>query len=467
MKHKILSFLILFIPVITCGQFKLTGKITDESSEPIPFASIAIAEHQLGTISNNDGAFEFLIPSNIKKGSVLIRALGYKSKTINISNIPEKSDSLLIQLNKVIINLDEIKVKANPEASYIVEQAFKNYYTNFPDKPYISKGYVRHLEKNKISSKWLIEAAVDIYEPGWNISSELIKTNITEIRRSIDIRNIDTTSVYYYYLNKNKNFSHNKAYALSKKWEELSNTEIKDAINYFDYQKSNYNRIFNNDNNPLRNYMNKDAILDKKLLKKHTFKLDTILFSNSDKIFKIKISPSNPPAKLNKQLDSKRLPVGWLYVRDNDFAIMQFDYMLLRKNAQDLISRIKGSRLSSFFSIRFTEYESKMYPQYISLKTPKVLNLNNILTDLAQKENAEPDDLYFLEQEITISKTITDSQQVQKQSNNRNKWDDNLFTKRKFNPEFWQTYNTTTETEKEKKQRIELEDIIKKRKTMD
>jgi outer membrane receptor for ferrienterochelin and colicins len=93
---KKLTFLLFFICTISnaSNTFKITGKVTNQNEEAIPYASIYLKGTSKGVLSNIDGAFTI---KNIEKGSYTLIAsfTGYKAEkqllivdrniTINIS----------------------------------------------------------------------------------------------------------------------------------------------------------------------------------------------------------------------------------------------------------------------------------------------------------------------------------------------------------------------------------------------
>ena len=93
---KKLTFLLFFICTISnaSNTFKITGKVTNQNEEAIPYANIYLKGASKGVLSNIDGAFTI---KNIEKGSYTLIAsfTGYKAEkqllivdrniTINIS----------------------------------------------------------------------------------------------------------------------------------------------------------------------------------------------------------------------------------------------------------------------------------------------------------------------------------------------------------------------------------------------
>lgn len=429
--------------------------INDFNNIPLPLTSIHIKNTSLGVISNTDGIFQIKIPQKYIDRVLVFSFIGFETKEINIKKIIQKKNKD-IKLKPVATYLDEIVISSKQyTASEIVDKAFDNYYKNFPDKQFISKGFLRHSERTKTNYKWLVEAAIEMYDLGFGEKSKNIKTNIIEVRKSLDNRELDTTYIYSRYLRKFKGLSFRKSYKKRPALSQLSKSEIQKAISFYDNKKSNPDRLFSM---LLRNYKQKFAIFDKKLLKKHTFKIDTILSNGFSDIYKIKITPSKPPAKLNTKLKKSLLPFGWIYIRSNDFAITALDYILVNSEKRNTINLISGSKTHSKFSIKYIEINGRMYPKYISYEKPKILNrFAKIVRELSEKgNNVNPENYYFSKQEVLFTEIITEEDKINKLMVNKH-WNNDLFSPRKYNEEFWKDYTILLESKEQLKLILDLE----------
>ena len=87
----------------------LTGKILDQENQPIPYATIYIAETRQGTTSNKNGDFSF----NLSAGTyhLTIRSMGYEQeeKTVNL-----QTDSLFIPVILEVQNFELAEIKVFP-----------------------------------------------------------------------------------------------------------------------------------------------------------------------------------------------------------------------------------------------------------------------------------------------------------------------------------------------------------------
>lgn len=84
---------------------KLPGKVLDENGQPVSGATIRFKNQKGGTISLEDGTFSI---SSTGKGTLIISALGYTEKEIDVAGL-SRVDVSMTKTNK---NLDEVVVTA-------------------------------------------------------------------------------------------------------------------------------------------------------------------------------------------------------------------------------------------------------------------------------------------------------------------------------------------------------------------
>jgi hypothetical protein len=459
MKHldmkKILSLILLLIPVYCFSSVTLNGKLIDTKGNPLPYANIFIKNSSIGVISNLEGEFSISIPERYIESSLVFSSMGFKTKEVLV-NVFKKQESHNIKLETAFVNLDEvtIKIKAT-NANEIVQKALDHYEDNFPTTPFIGKAFLRHTEKTKTKYKWLIDAAIEVYDPGFNQPSKEIKLNINEIKRSIDNRSIDTASIYGFYLSEVKNIAFKKSLERGNSLKNEDPKEIQKSINFEDNRLSNPNKLFSSDLNVIRYYKQKDAIFDKNTLRKHNFKIDTVLSSNSDEIYKIKITPKSPLVKLNKHYGKMRYPIGWIFIRAKDYAIVELDYTLIRSKKGQILTHLYGSKIASSFHIKFFDYNGKMYPKHIILKKPKANNALNIIDNKIHNKETNSEDYYYESQEVIFNQIVVDHDIVSKKKDKL--WNSNLFTPRPYNSQFWESYSNMVETVEQRTLRKKLE----------
>lgn len=126
----------------------VSGSITDAvSGQPLAFASIGLKKNMSGTVSNEEGRFDFIIPANSETDTLVFMAFGYRRMAIAVSSA---SSPLSIRLTEAPVQLNEIDVKPKPPEFYIT-LAMRNLKNNYPEKPFETMAYYREkvLENKK------------------------------------------------------------------------------------------------------------------------------------------------------------------------------------------------------------------------------------------------------------------------------------------------------------------------------
>ncbi|MCR4561019.1 MAG: TonB-dependent receptor [Bacteroidales bacterium] len=114
MDCKTLNFryLIAFLLCITfaglslsaSAQKALSGKITDENSQPLIGVTVSIEGTTVGTISDIDGNYQLQVPADKENGMVVFSFIGYETVTTAIP----ASGKLNIQMNQAVTELGEV-----------------------------------------------------------------------------------------------------------------------------------------------------------------------------------------------------------------------------------------------------------------------------------------------------------------------------------------------------------------------
>lgn len=91
------------------SPIKLSGIIVEgKNDDPIPYASLTIAGESVGTMSNIDGRFDFIIPGRFRDRKISIRCMGFATRELTHEEIKRKSK---IKLEPLTIHLREVVVK--------------------------------------------------------------------------------------------------------------------------------------------------------------------------------------------------------------------------------------------------------------------------------------------------------------------------------------------------------------------
>ncbi len=465
MKHfPIKQFLVLIIGLIgatSFGQTELKGKVADFMTYiPIESASVYIKNTTVGSITNSDGKFALMVPEKNMSDTLVISSIGFKSYETAISDFENGSD---IYLEEDVASLDEVVLVADNRpktGNDIMIRAIERLPENLPNGPYLEKGFLRHKERNKKEYKWLIEAAITLYDSDYaGGAKDNLKINVDETRKSYDLRDIDSLFTYSAYL---KSIGRDpKSGTISRR--SVKTSSLINAIKWNDSRVNGLDNIFKGKLNLIRNADATGALFGKNMLEKHQFKLDTILVDNGRKIYKIKISKGANFVGLNtfNIYNEGFEPEGWVYVYYDNYAIKKVEYQLVAA------SDIQKKRSKSLFDTQvihkvietYREYNDKMYPSYFYYETPKLVNTGDRSSERTKTESApgfdKGEQYYYTIQEILFSDIIDDPEIIQ-QELKENQWTADLFSPKPYNSAFWKNYNVLLESQEEEKLIMDL-----------
>jgi hypothetical protein len=179
-------FLLLTI-CITSSSFagKITGTITNEKGEPLPYSSLNIKGSKEGTSANSQGVYFFQLSAGTY--TIICRHVGYerKEQTITVSNEDVQLDFIL---KEQTVSLGEVVVKAGAEdpAYAIIRKAIKQRknYVNENDS-YTCEVYSKGTMNLRDFPKKFMGETVD-FEDGDSSKKKMIYLSETVSKLSVD-----------------------------------------------------------------------------------------------------------------------------------------------------------------------------------------------------------------------------------------------------------------------------------------
>lgn len=158
-----ISILVLFS--VSAQDLRISGKIIDSlTGEPLSFSHIGIFNTSYGTISNIDGKFSLIIPSNYIDDKLSFSYLGYELKSISISTINYQED-LVVKLKPTVTKLPEAIITIKEES--LIEEAIDAIPKNHDQSQMQLKAFWRATIKNE-SEEYvqMTEYAFDMFRYG-------------------------------------------------------------------------------------------------------------------------------------------------------------------------------------------------------------------------------------------------------------------------------------------------------------
>ena len=170
-KHFLLLIALLALPLGLVAQepYAVSGAIVNkENGEPLPYASVRLKNHPIGTVSNDDGAFDFYIPKSKRNDTLSVSFIGFNSYEIPLSAVDE---FLEIALSPSVNVLDEVLLTEKAPLDYI-RKALKRMPENYAQEPYQSLAYYREkfIENGAVINKE--EGVFKTYYPAVSDSSK-------------------------------------------------------------------------------------------------------------------------------------------------------------------------------------------------------------------------------------------------------------------------------------------------------
>jgi len=451
---SVFVIIFLFFGSTVIAQIELKNKILDFATlMPLESASIYIENTTTGTISNSDGKFLLVVPNEYAKDTLVISSIGYKSFR---TPVDEFNNEVEIYLEEDIASLDEVILVAETRpktGNDIVLKALEKLSENMPDQPYLEKGFLRHKERNRTEFKWLIESAITLYDSGFvSNSAQHLKLNVDQVRKSYDLREVDSVLIYTSYLkNKNRKL---KIKSENLRRDTIETSSLVKAIKWNDTRINGLENLLQGKLNLVRNSASAKALFGEGVLENHNFELDTILVDNDRKIYKIKIGegPHFVDLKTPGIYNDGYKADGWIYIYWDTYAIKKIEYQLIaasdtqKSRSKTLYDTNVGHKLE----ITYMEYQDRMYPKYIYYETPKLVNVGDKTQrpDEVTKQDRDAR-FYYTVQEILFTEIILDPEKVSEATNL--KWDPDIFSQKPYDKNFWKNYNTLLENEEEEK----------------
>jgi len=172
-------------------QYK--GKVMDsDSKKPLVFASLAIENTNISTISNTEGEFALKVPNAMDKVNVLISFLGYKTKMLPLSQFSTNNTKIYMDVS--VVELSEVSLTIPKNAENLVRETLKKRGQNYFNNPTLMTAFYRETIKKRKKNVSLSEAVVNIYKTPYT-SSKRDAVQLYKARKSTDYSRLDTIAL--------------------------------------------------------------------------------------------------------------------------------------------------------------------------------------------------------------------------------------------------------------------------------
>ncbi len=170
----------------------IKGKVVDaESRAPLVFATVAVKESNVAIVTNIDGEFTLKVGDLSTSKSLEVSFLGYKNKTIPLSDLKDNGYKNVIALESAPIPIKEIIVKPLDPIS-IVEKTINNRDKNYETVPNLMTAFYRETIRKNRTYVSIGEAVVEIFKAPYNSDIRYDNARIYKGRKSTDVEKMDT-----------------------------------------------------------------------------------------------------------------------------------------------------------------------------------------------------------------------------------------------------------------------------------
>lgn len=136
----VLTAILCFIGLFTEAQNNsiLSGTIADkQTGEALPFATVSLKKSATGSLSNEKGQFDLLLPAGSEKDSLIISFLGYATQRMALAAV---SNPVNIKLEKSGVPLAEAVIRSLTPEQYLL-LAIRSIKDNYANQPFQTLGY--------------------------------------------------------------------------------------------------------------------------------------------------------------------------------------------------------------------------------------------------------------------------------------------------------------------------------------
>lgn len=382
---KCITFLLIFsFNFISAQVTILNGVVLSPDNRPIPYCSVGIWNTNKGTVCNENG--EFILNTDLNE-TLVISIIGFEQKMLPVKSLTSK-ENLKIYLTPKQYQLKDVSILAITPLE-IIQNAVSNIKNNYPTTPSSLSGFYRETIVDNGEYTRLVEAAIDIYDPGYITK----KNKQNETTKLIAVRT---------------------SYNLSPVFKGLRYNGLSELFNR---NLVKYNGDF----------------LNKENFPNYKYVIDSVTVLNNEPVYVISFSP-------NENLKMV-LSEGSIFIRRKDFAILQINYGV-KKNAkywsdQSFNDTLKWNTNYIEVVLKLEEKNHLLYLNYVSKKYENVYYKNLRST---------PSYISTTFSELMINDIKTDKIKPADDFEDMNKKKDIFVQKTSYDSLFWNNYNVIKNT---------------------
>ena len=168
----------------------IRGVLYDQvSGNPIVFGSVNIVSTSIGTISNQNGEFQLVIPDSLIDSHVQFSHIGYESQQIESQFLV--GENINFFLEPKIISLQEIVVQVI-DPIQVLNNMLDQKENNYSLEPVYMTSFYREGIDHKNKNIDLTEAVLEVYKSGYQYKTDKEQAKLIKKRRIVSKQDNDT-----------------------------------------------------------------------------------------------------------------------------------------------------------------------------------------------------------------------------------------------------------------------------------
>ncbi|MDF1575334.1 MAG: carboxypeptidase-like regulatory domain-containing protein [Bacteroidales bacterium] len=177
----------------TIDRALLRGRVVEmRTGKALSYATIALLETSLGTITNQEGEFSFKLPLDLPDPMIVVSFIGYNSKVFPVSY--PLAEKLEIQLERELIPLQEVIIRYSDPAK-LLREAISRFPENYLENHSTMTAFYR--ESVKRNDHWMVysEAVLEVAKAPYGLLSSGDHIRIVKQRKITDVSTEDTVLI--------------------------------------------------------------------------------------------------------------------------------------------------------------------------------------------------------------------------------------------------------------------------------
>ena len=174
----------------TIDRAFLKGRVVDKrSGKPLPYATIALLETSLGSISNQQGEFSFKLPLDLPDPMMVVSYMGYRNMVLPVTYPVE--EELEIGMEKELVPLQEVIIRYTDPVK-LLQEAIQRIPENYLDEHSTMTAFYRESVKRNEHCMVYSEAVLDVAKVPYSSLISNDHVSIVKRRKISDVSAEDT-----------------------------------------------------------------------------------------------------------------------------------------------------------------------------------------------------------------------------------------------------------------------------------